>query len=246
MKHIIKVNNIQDAKDNPIRPLIAMDANKHLFFEGTTVIRRFVDLGLPSGRLWSQSLLGATNGNTAESWYGNYYAWGELEPNKTNEEGKIYFDWSNYKFGNDYNKLTKYCNNSEYGNERYTDELTQLVPEDDVATVTNSAWRMPTKEDFEELIEGTTNSWVTDYNGISGLNGRVFASKVNGNTLFIPAAGYRNGSDIYLTGSGCNLWSSSLDLNGPGSAYGVFFDSDDVSMGNGGRYGGCSVCPVLY
>ena len=241
MKHIIKVNNIQDAKGNPIRPIIAMDVNRHLFFEGANVIPYgFVDLGLPSGRLWSQSLLGATNGNTAESWYGNYYAWGETET-------KSDYSWTNYKYANgDYNKLTKYCNNSEYGNDGYTDELTQLVPEDDIAAVTNSAWRMPTKEDFEELIEGTTNSWVTDYNGISGLNGELFTSKVNSNTLFIPAAGYRFGSDIDAVGSNCNLWSSSLYLDGPYGAYGLSFDSGDIGMGGGNRCGGCSVCPVLY
>ena len=138
---------------------------------------------MPSGTLWSIKNIGATNGNTAESWYGNYYAWGEIET-------KEIYDWDNYKYANgNYDKLTKYCNNSNYGNNGFTDDLTQLVPEDDVATVINSAWRMPTKEDFEELIAGTTSSWVTNHNGISGLNGCIFTSKVNGNTLFIPAAG---------------------------------------------------------
>lgn len=160
-----------------------MDINGVLFAEGQPDGPQieFVDLGLSVK--WSKSLLGATNGNTAESWYGNYYAWGEVET-------KSDYSWSNYKYANgNYNKLTKYCNNPEYGNDGFVDELPQLVQGDDVATVTNSAWRMPTKEDFEELIAKTANSWVTDYNDISGLNGLVFTSKVNGNTLFIPAAG---------------------------------------------------------
>ena len=142
-----------------------MDSNGILFAEGKAAGPQieFVDLGLPSGTLWSIKNIGATNGNTAESWYGNYYAWGEIET-------KEIYDWDNYKYANgNYDKLTKYCNNSNYGNNGFTDDLTQLVPEDDVATQTNSAWRMPTKEDFEELIAGTTNSWVTDYKGISGL-----------------------------------------------------------------------------
>ena len=311
MKHIVKVNNIQEAKDSDIRPIIALDNSGVLFFEGAKVVPEgFVDLGLPSGTLWSTKNIGATNGDTAESWYGNYYAWGEIET-KTN------YDWSNYKHANGAdNKLTKYCNNSNYGNNGFTDDLTQLVPEDDVATVTKSAWRMPTKEDFDELLAGTSSSWVTDYKGISGLNGRLFIKtkitrpafkniplysplfegvitdeiwaeislytleELNAifgvdvreqifkdeqmselatfNTdygfvekevdpsvsMFIPAAGYCNGSDIYDVGSDCSLWSSSLDLDYPNNAYDLYFDSDVVNMNNDCRYYGLSVRPI--
>ena len=239
MKHIIKVNDIQDAKDNPTRPIIALDSNGILFAEGKSPVPEgFVDLGLPSGTFWSTKNIGATNGDTTESWYGNYYAWGEIEP-------KAEYNWSNYKYANgDYGKLTKYCNDSQFGNNGYTDELTQLVPEDDVATVTKSTWRIPTKEDFEELLAGTTSSWETDYKGISGLNGRVFTSKVNGNTLFIPAAGYRSGFDIYSVGSSCYLWSSSLYLDYPGSAYNLYFNSDRIRMDYYDRYNSLSVRPI--
>ena len=101
--------------------------------EWLDLMNEVVDLGLPSGTLWSKFLLGATNGDTKESWYGNYYAWGELVPNKTNEDGKIYFKWDNYKYGKTNNKLTKYCNNSKYGLNSFIDNLTQLLPEDDAA-----------------------------------------------------------------------------------------------------------------
>ena len=236
MKHIVKVNNIQEAKDSDIRPIIAMDTNKHLFFERKAAGPQieFVDLGLSVK--WGNANIGATNGNTVESWYGDHYAWGETET-KTN------YDWSNYKHANGANKLTKYCNNSNYGNNGFTDDLTQLVPEDDVATVTKSAWRMPTKEDFDELLAGTTNSWVTDYKGISGLNGRLFTGN-NGNSLFIPAAGYCFGSDICYVGSCCCLWSSSLDLDDPSFAYDLSFDSDYFSMSNFDRCYGLSVRPI--
>ena len=239
MKHIIKVNNIQDAKDNPTRPIIALDSNGVLFAEGKSPVPEgFVDLGLPSGTLWSTKNIGATNGDTADSWYGNYYAWGEIET-KTN------YDWPTYKYANGAsNKLTKYCSKSNYGNNGFRDKLTQLVPEDDVATQTNSVWRMPTMEDFEELIAGTTNSWVTDYKGISGLNGKVFTSKVNGNTLFIPAAGCGNGSGIIYVGSFCRLWSSSLYLDNPRRAYYWDFVSNQVSMGINSRFLGFSVRPI--
>ena len=61
-----------------------------------------VDLGLPSGTLWCKYNLDvdSTKLLTPVDWYGDYYAWGELEPNKTNEDGEIYFDWDNYKFRN--------------------------------------------------------------------------------------------------------------------------------------------------
>jgi hypothetical protein len=173
---------------------------------------------------WATSLLGATNGDTAESWYGNYYAWGEIEP-------KDDYSYSTYKFGTS-KPFSKYD----------IDGKTVLESEDDAAIVTNSTWRMPTKEELEEL-KALPNEWVTNYNGISGLNGRVFTG-INGNTLFIPAAGYRDGSDIDDAGSSCNLWSSSLSLVNPNSAYSLSFNSYYVSMFNSGRYAGCSVCPV--
>ena len=200
-----------------------------------------VDLGLPSETLWCKYNLGVNPNylTKPEDWYGDYYAWGETE-------SKTQYDWSNYQYANgESNKLTKYCNKSTYGNDGFTDKLTQLVPTDDIATVTNSVWRIPTKEDFEELIAGTTNSWVTDYHGISGLNGRVFTSKVNRNTLFIPAAGYHFGSNDNVVGSYCDLWSSSLCLDGPCYAYELYFNSGSIRMYGGSRYGGLSVRPVL-
>ena len=242
MKYIVKVNNIQEVKDNPTRPLIALDSNGVLFAEGKAPVPEgFVDLGLPSGTFWSTKNIGATNGNTAESWYGNYYAWGEIET-------KDNYDWTTYKYasnGSGY-KLTKYCNNSSYGNDGFTDDLTQLVPEDDVATQTNSTWRMPTKEDFEELIAGTTSSWVENYNDIEGLNGQVFTSKVNGNTLFIPASGAHVGSDIKNIGSSCSLWTSSFYLSHPNSAYDLYFNNSGYIDASGyvNRCTGYSVRPI--
>ena len=64
----------------------------------------YVDLGLPSGTKWATCNVGATKPEE----YGNYYAWGETEP-------KDYYDWSTYKYGSDYDELTKYCTSSDYG-----------------------------------------------------------------------------------------------------------------------------------
>lgn len=227
MKHIIKVNDIQDAKDNPTRPLIAMDSNGILFAESkATVPEGFVDLGLSSGTLWSTKNIGATNGDTAESWYGNYYAWGEIET-------KNDYSKSNYKFGAS-SPFSKYNN---------SDGKTVLESVDDVTTVTNPALRMPTNEDFEELIAGTTSSWVTDYKGISGLNGLAFTG-INGNTMFIPAAGCRIGADVKYVGSSCYLWSSSLFLTNPSNAQYLHFNSDYIYTNIKFRCNGHTVRPV--
>ena len=236
MKHIVKVNNIQEAKDSDIRPIIALDNGGILFFEKKAAGPQieFVDLGLSVK--WGKSLLGATNGDTAESWYGDYYAWGEIE-------AKVEYNWPNYKYGNGADKnLTKYCNIARYGKDGFTDNLKQLVPEDDAATVINSAWRMPTQAEIEELV-ALSNEWVDNYNGISGLNGRVFTGK-NGNTLFIPAAGYRIRSDINYVGSYCYLWTSTLYSFDPTVAKYLRFKSNEIYILSSDRCFGYSVCPV--
>ena len=220
-----------------------------------------VDLGLPSGTLWSKYNLGVNPNQLSKvkDWNGDYYAYGELEPNKINEDGELYFEWDNYKFG-DYNKLTKYCNNSKYGLNGFIDNITQLLPEDDAAYQNkkfyNFKFHIPTKEQCEELINYTNNYWVKNYDpnktihkskddgGIKGLNGRIFEGK-NGNQIFIPAAGYYDRSDIYDVGSYCYLWSSSLYLGGPSRAYYSYFDSDHIGMSASERYDGFSVHPVI-
>jgi hypothetical protein len=105
-----------------------------------------VDLGLPSGTLWCKTNLGANCGNTPESWYGKYYAWGEIE-------SKPEFSWDNYKFGWA-DELTKYNTNEQYAayfdDESEIDNLTELQPEDDAACqnkhIHNFKFRIPTKE----------------------------------------------------------------------------------------------------
>ena len=202
-----------------------MDTNKHLFFEGKAAGPQieFVDLGLSVK--WGNANIGATNGDTAESWYGDYYAWGETK-SKSNHV------WNTYTFGAS-SPFSKYD----------SDGKTVLETVDDVATQTNSEWRMPTKKDFEELKAGTTKKWVTDYKGVSGLNGRLFTGN-NGNSLFIPAAGYYYGSFVEDVGSYCCLWSSSLFLDDHYYAYNLYFNSNKTNMDSKYRCRGLSVRPI--
>ena len=221
-----------------------------------------VDLGLPSGTLWCKYNLDVDPNKLAipKDWYGKYYAWGELEGNKTNKDGKIYFDWSNYKFRKNYDQLTKYCNDPDYGLNGFTDNLTQLLPEDDAAyqnkKLHNYKFHIPTKEQCEELKNYTISYWVNNYDpnkikhnpeddkGIKGLNGRVFVGK-NANQMFIPGAGYHYSFNNCNAGSICYIWSSSLHLNFPSCAYRLFFDSNGIYIGGNDRYLGFSIRPVL-
>ena len=205
--------------------------NRDYTKEYLDLMKEVVDLGLPSGTLWCKYNLGDNSNqlSKAKDWYGKYYAWGELKPNKA-KKNKIYFDWDNYKFGKEYNKLTKYCNDSDYGLNGFTDNLTQLLPEDDAAYQFK---KCPNKIKHNPKDDG----------GIKGLNGRVFEGK-NGNQLFIPAAGYCYGSDINEVGSDCILWSSSLYLDDPSYAYYLYFNSDHIAMYYNYRCIGYSVCLV--
>ena len=186
----------------------------------------YVDLGLPSGLLWATCNVGADSPED----YGDYFAWGETQP-------KDYYVWSTYQYCNgDYNQLTKYCNNSNYGYNGFTDNLTTLLPEDDAATANwGYDWRMPTKEEWQELYSNTTSVWTTQ-NGVNGL--RFTAS--NGNSLFLPAAGYRGSSSLYV-GSYGYYWSSSLYTDYPYRAWGFDFSSGIYGMSYSSRYYGPSV-----
>ena len=187
-----------------------------LSFTTTNDEHAYVDLGLPSGLLWATCNVGADSPEE----YGDYFAWGETQP-------KDVYNWSTYQYCNiSNNTLTKYCNNSSYGYNGFTDNLTTLLPEDDAATANwGSDWRMPTKEEWQELYNNTTITWTTQ----NGVNGRLFTA-LNGNSLFLSAAGYRYNSSLYRAGSYGNYWSSSLDTDYPGSAWNFYFSSDDFSM----------------
>ena len=185
----------------------------------------WVDLDLPSGLLWATRNVGATSPEE----YGDYFAWGETQP-------KEVYSWDAYRYGNGYdNQLTKYCNNSSYGLNGFTDGLTTLQPGDDAATA-NYGGRTPTKEEWQELIDNTTSQWTT----INGVNGRCLTGS-NGNSLFLPAAGYRWGSSLDGAGSYGDYWSSSLYTDYPGGAWDFDFNS---GVYYGDRYGGFTVRAV--
>ena len=195
--------------------------------------RDFVDLGLPSGTLWATCNVGA---NSPEE-YGDHFAWGETE-------SKSDYSWGTYKYlQGGYSTLTKYCTQGEYGYNGFTDDLTELQPEDDAATANwGSEWQMPSKDQFSEIFkyEHTTKVWTT----FKGVNGYKFTSKVNGNSIFMPAAGKREGTSFDKEGSCGYYWARSLDTGSPHFAYDIYFHSYNPGSGNESRCYGKSVRPV--
>ena len=177
---------------------------------GTENGHEWVDLGLPSGLKWATCNVGATKPEE----YGNYYAWGEVEP-------KEVYNWGTYKWCNGSSTtLTKYCTDSDYGT---VDNKIILNPEDDAATINmGGSWRMPTKEEYQELIDESTWTWTDDYNGT--VVGLIGTSKTNGNHIFLPAAGVSNDNDFYYVGLIGNYHSSSVDINPSTDNYGLGFD----------------------
>ena len=186
----------------------------------------YVNLGLPSGIKWAVCNVGAEY-----PWeYGGYYAWGETEE-------KSSYSWSTYKWCNgSETSMTKYCTNSSYGT---VDNKTILDPEDDVAHVKwGGTWRMPTLAEFNELRDNCTWQWTT-MNGVNGYK----VTGPNGNSIFLPAAGGRNGTSLDFSGSYGLCWSSSLNDNGSSSAYDLIFNGG-YGWGYYSRFSGFSVRPV--
>ena len=177
----------------------------------------YVDLGLSVK--WATCNVGAEKPED----HGEYYAWGETEPKKE-YFWDTYFDSVNGSSSN----FDKYATNKK----------TQLDPEDDVAHVKwQGDWRMPTFAEQDELCTQCTWTWDSTKNGYK------VTSKKNGNSIFLPAAGFHYYSGPSAFGSGV-YWSSSLNPGSSYDAYGLDFDSDYVRWYDGNRFGGLSVRPV--
>ena len=138
--------------------------------------------------------------------------------------------------------MNKYCTDSAYGLNGFVDNLTVMEPDDDVArTCWGEGWRMPTIGEWEELFLNTTGVWTT-LNDVKGW--RCTAS--NGNSLFLPAAGYRWDSSLNFAGSRGFYWSSSLDTDDPSRAWNFVFISAFQGVNGGNRDDGRSVRAVRY
>ena len=147
--------------------------------------------------------------------YGDYFAWGETTTK------------------------TKY---TEYNSLTYDEQMDDISgnPQYDAATANwGGDWRMPTKAELNELLNNCTWTW-TAQNGVSGYN----VEGPNGNSIFLPASGFRDGSSLYYAGSYGFYWSST-PYESNRTAYYLYFSSDVHGMSDYRRYYGRSVRPVL-
>ena len=191
-----------------------------------------VDLGLSVK--WASFNLGATKPEE----FGYLFSWGETEP----KESDFYI--SNYKFYVD-GKYTKYGSNASVG---VVDNLTQLDPEDDAATVNlGNGWRMPTQAECNELKECDWSE--AEQNGVQG----YLLTAPNGNTVFFPYNFSVFEDVVYEVTTSFSCWTSTRKSNSTGLAYILDIHHDYSSTTypirvsgntNTNRYSGLNIRPV--
>jgi len=179
-----------------------------------------VDLGLSVK--WANMNVGAKR----STGYGTYFAWGETQP-------KSYYSWNTYTWSKGDGQLpSKYSNN---------DRMFQLTPSDDAARANwGGKWRMPTKEEYEELINPDNCSW--EWTTKDGVNGYKVTGKRTGKSIFLPITGFRFYENVQFRGIYGIYWTSSLYTTSPSKAWCLEFDFSDISVhyGNlsGNRFSG--------
>lgn len=202
------------------------DFKANTIYKRDAVHHEYVDLGLSVK--WATCNVGAASPEDC----GDHFAWGETEP-------KDKYDGDTYKWYSDFHRITKYCTSSSFGT---FDDKEVLDPEDDAAHVNwGGNWRMPTESEQEELLNNCIWEWTTQ----NGVNGYKVTSKINGNSIFLPAAGRRSNGlgDVGYRG---DYWSSSLDWSYSENAYCIYFYSDIEGLSRDKRIFGLSiraVCP---
>ena len=183
-----------------------------------------IDLGLPSGTLWACCNVDTDHPKKqSPTNYGSYYAWGETESKAT-------YVFSNY-IHFDQSSRTYHDLGSDIAGTQY-----------DVAHVKwGGPWVMPSRTQLIELLNNCIYEWTTE----NGVNGVKFTSKTNGASIFLPATGYRNESDLYDTGLSGVYWSSTQGSSSMGYSYGYYFSSDNTVESNSSLSFGYTVRPVV-
>ena len=152
-----------------------------------------VDLALPSGLKWAMGNIGATD----ETQKGLFFQWGET---------------TGHAYGVD---VLPADNDSKWNDyiSRVGELTTDLTLANDAASVyLGGNWRMPSEDDFNELVSNCNIEMITDYNG-TGVAGGLFTSKINGKTIFIPATNTALSGMEYGIGDWIGLWTSTICPN---------------------------------
>lgn len=187
----------------------------------------YIDLGLSVK--WATCNVGANNPEE----YGDYFAWGEVQPNR-------HYSWDYYTWGHGFYSLTKYCNDRNYGYNGFMDYKLELEKTDDAASDNwGSEWRMPTKEELQELLDNCTWTWTT-LNDVYGYK----VEGANGKSIFLPAAGFKSDQSIYSAGSQGYYWANSCVESFPAYAWMIHFNSKYMTLDYFPRFYGRTIRPV--
>ena len=165
-----------------------------------------VDLGLSVK--WANMNVGATK----PSGFGTYFAWGEIKP-------KQVYSWGTYVWSRgDTQFLLKY---------NVTDRVSRLAPSDDAARANwGGDWRMPTADEYEELINNCKWEWTNK----DGINGYKVTSKKNGKSIFMPITGFRYYEGVQFRAIKGVYWTSELYTVTPTKAWCLEFDFSNVEL----------------
>ena len=225
VKVTIEPVSIPRYKAEPVTITVSGSCEYNLEYE--EIAYKAIDLGLPSGTKWANMNVGAES----PEGYGGYYAWGEIIPNKASAYTEDNYKW----YDSSAHDMSKYND---------TDNKMTLDLADDAANVVMGGdWHMPTSTQCAELLDNTTSSWTTDYNG-TGVAGMIFTSNNNGNSIFFPAAGIVVDGGSGDQGEWFSVWSSSRG-SGSGLAWHMYGGSEERDLVGNFRYSGLSVRGVL-
>lgn len=194
-------------------------------FPGDGAEHTLVDLGLSVK--WATCNVGATSVYDG----GNFYSWGGTATKES-------YTASTDAYCNCADNYDNCGNAFHFTKYNHIDNTKVLESADDVATVTwGSDYRMPTQEEFEELKTSCTWTWDATHKG-------YLVEGANGNSIFLPAAGYRGASDVESQGVYGLYWSSSLYTETGNFAYSLYFKSGSIYNSDSYRCYGYSVRPV--
>ncbi len=176
--------------------------------------------------------------------YGDYFAWGMTRINNS-------YNWRSYQYciQGESDHLTRYCTNSDFGYNHYSDNDSILFSDDDVAHVKwGGAWRMPTNKEWQELLDNCKWEWCakdnTEFGGIAGWKVTSNVEGYKDRFIFLPAAGYKSDSYTFEVSTCGYYWSSLLYKEIPTYANCLFFDSGKKKVSTKSRHLGSSVRPV--
>ena len=269
---MFEFNHTTDGSGNSILPYVRplgkanlKDAWLHVPDGGNPAFRFFAAEVVPPGcesavddgvQLWENGPYWASRnvGASKPEEYGYYFWWGDAvgytRSGGTWKDDYYYSDVTWVSSTDEEMGASPFVSCPTYGKNNsalfaagYIDSTSNLVAALDAATVhLSSPWRMPTREEMEALIDKCTTTWITT----NGVNGCLVTGTGDyaDRSIFLPAAGLGDHSDLNHPGSGGYYWSSTPSSANPDNAWGLYFDSGDFSRRSVSRYDGRSVRPV--